>query len=137
MKTSTHWMTHHLRQKALLACAATLINIGIVEYGITFTLTQWISWLFFTAIFLAALVFFPKFIRPKKITSKTMRTLAAPLLFIVTLFICWRLGLNLLQTAAYVVSAAILILGLEFHDLSKASHPTADTTTNEAQTEQH
>lgn len=136
MENSTHWITHNLPQKAILACAASLIYFGIVESGTTFSLTRWASWLFFTIIFLITMLLIPKFIRPTKPRPKIMSLLYTPVLVAITLFACWWLELNLLQAAAYGISTAILLLGMERHSFPKATQTAADTTVHNAQAEQ-
>lgn len=136
MEISTHWNTHNLLQKGILACAASLIYFGIIEYGTTFSLTQWVSWLFFTILFLTTMILIPKFIRPTKRRSKIMSLLYMPALVVITLFACWWLELNLLQTAAYGISTAILLLGMGLHSFTKATQTAADATVHNAQTEQ-
>lgn len=108
--------TQTLLPKAILASAATLLYLGIVEHDGAFTLIHWGGWLFFTTLFLVTLIFAPKFFRtktPKKIT--TAQRHLGQLVFLCSVFlICWLSGFNALQTVAFCIGLALLLLGLEF-----------------------
>ncbi len=104
--------SRHLYPKVLLAATSSLIYFGIVEYDTTFNTTQWVSWLFFTAVNLAALLLYPKLIPPFPIHA-TIRKLVMVVIIALAVFLCWLSEFNLIQTAAYSLSWAMLVLGMK------------------------